>query len=66
MPKKNEAYHLDKTKKHGNAKWTKADIEAILADIRAGMKKGAACAKHGIKQPYFNTKLEQYHAGELQ
>lgn len=54
-----------KEKVHGNAKWTKEKVEAMLADIRTGMKRGVVAKNHGISQPYMNRKIEEYHAGEL-
>jgi len=60
------AFHVDKSKPHGNNVWTRARVEAILAELKEGAKRKDVCAKHGINAKYFGVKLEQYNAGELQ
>ena len=65
MGGKANAYHLDRSKRHGNTKWTLEAFEPIMVDIRARMKRKDVCVKHNITKSVLDRKIEEYHAGEL-
>lgn len=59
-------WRRDKSKPDARVKWTKAKVEEIIADIKGGMKQGAAAKKHGIQPGTLTRKIAEYNAGELE
>lgn len=54
--------HQEKPRK---LKWSKVEIEPMVMDYRAGMKRKEISEKYNIKPEVFGVKMTQYNHGEL-